>query len=119
MAQESIRDRIVHGFRKEPSDEILIYTEDLANFASEETGMKITAKKLQGVLRSYTDGNTSELDDSILDGAVALCHQVADRCFGKCLNEKDDEWQEIDINTHWKNTNHKNPKDMYVSVTVM
>lgn len=101
MDQDDIVDKLVSENRADPRNKILIDGADLISFATQELGSPVEDEVLKRTLQAYNSGELTEQTQNILDAATALCHQVADRVWGKCIDEDEDEWEEIDIKTAW------------------
>jgi len=115
MSQEEIIAKIVNEFRKEPRNKIVISSEDLCLFASEELGRELSAESLAKAVATFEDGEATEADENIVDAATSLCHQVSNRCWGECLDADDDEWSEVDISTEWSDYDSDSPSDIFVT----
>ncbi|MBK5940788.1 hypothetical protein [Halochromatium roseum] len=116
MNQDDILEKIVTEFRSDPRNKIIIDGKDLAAFASEEVGQEVTLDQLCKAVSSFEEGEAEEEDESLVDAATALCHQVADRCWGECLDEDDDEWEEVDISTEWGNVDCDKSESIFVTI---
>lgn len=116
ISQDDILEKIVTEFRADPRNKIIIDGKDLAAFASEEVDQEVTLEKLCKAVSSFEEGEAEEEDESLVDAATALCHQVADRCWGECLDEYDDEWEEVDISTEWSNVDCDEEGEMFVTI---
>jgi hypothetical protein len=101
MDQDDIVDKLVAENRKDPRNKIIIDGEDLSAFASDELDIVVTVSSLTQAVIAYKNGAPNEHHQATIDAATALCHQVADRVWGECLDEADDEWEEINIATDW------------------
>lgn len=101
MDQDDIVDKLVAENREDPRNKIIIDGEDLSAFASDELDSAVTASMLSRAIAAYRDGTPSDEHQATVDAATALCHQVADRVWGECIDTEEDEWQEIDISTDW------------------
>lgn len=116
MNQDEILHKIVCDFRDDPRNKIIIEAKYLSVFAAEEVGRKITAADLCRAITAYEEGDAESMDEELVDAATALCHQVADRCWGECIDEDNDEWEEIDITTEWSDFNCEDPDELFVTV---
>lgn len=116
MGQEAIITQLVAAWKEEPRNKITISSEDLCAYAAEELDTPLDASKLAQALVSFHDGDASENDERIVDAATSLCHQVANRCWGECEDEENDEWSEVDISTEWSDYESENPEDLFVTV---
>jgi len=101
MVQESIVDKIVKENRKDPRNKITISCSDMIDFSSEERDVRIDNAALLNAVEAYSAGTADGPAQEIADAATALCHQVADRVWGKCLDQKEDKWEEIGISVDW------------------
>ena len=116
MSQDDIVDKLVTEYKNDPRNKIIIEAAYLVAFAKEETGNEVTLITLCNAISSYEDGSASSEDEALVDAATALCHQVADRCWGECIDEDDDEWEEVDISTEWSDFDCDNPDDLFVTI---
>lgn len=116
MTQDEIIASIVGNFNDEPRNKIVISSSNLCNYAADELGSELSAESLAKALTAFEDGEASENDKKIVDAATSLCHQVANRCWGECEDEDEDEWSEVDISTEWSNYDLSNPADLIVTV---
>lgn len=116
MSQDDVVNKIVSEFREDPRNKIIINAHDLAIFANEEVGREVSIEELCKSISSIEDGTAEENEEALLDAATALCHEVADRCWGECVDEDDDEWEEVDIGTEWSNVECEDPSSMFVTV---
>lgn len=117
MSQEEIVESVVTEFRKDPDDELKIGVLELVDFAMIELDLEVTPELL---CTAVLDSQNDEADDRLLkivEAATTLCHQAADRCWGQCLDEDFDEWEEVDICTEWEGVNPDDPEDLIVIVT--
>jgi len=101
MDQDDLVDNIVRKYREDPRNKVIIDCGDLLDFASEELGISINSGVLLNAVEAYNASTADGPTQEIVDAATALCHQVADRCWGNCLDEEEDEWEEIDISVEW------------------
>ncbi|MEX0375363.1 hypothetical protein [Spiribacter pallidus] len=101
MDQDDIVDKLVAENRKDPRNKIIIDGEDLSAFASDELDSAVTVLLLSRAIAAYRSGSPSDEHQAVVDAATALCHQVADRVWGECIDTEEDEWQEINISTDW------------------
>ena len=88
-------DEIISDFKESPSNKVFVPMAVLCESASEELGKKVSADKLTKVISDYIAGNLNEKNEAIYDGAVAVCGEVARRCFG------DDPDADIDYEVSW------------------
>jgi len=102
MDTDLIVDKLVAEYRADPRNKIIIEEDDLLTFASEELGTGIERQALLEAVDAYGKGTAQASHQQMVDAATALCHQVADRAWGKCINEDDDEYEEVDISTNWE-----------------
>ena len=116
MSEEEIVGRIVTEARTEARNKIILRSAELAEIASMETGESISAERLAAAIKAFEDGGASDKDESIVDGATYLCHQVANRVWGDCEDEDGDEWSEVDIKTEWSDFDGGNASDLFVTV---
>ena len=116
MSEEEIVGRIVAEARTEARNKIILRSAELAEIASMETGESISAERLAAAIKAFEDGGASGKDESIVDGATYLCHQVANRVWGECEDEDGDEWSEVDIKTEWSDFDGGNASDLFVTV---
>lgn len=116
MTEEEIVRRIVAEARSEKRNKVVMTSADLARIATLETGHPVTAERLAAAIKAYEDCNVSEDDQDIVDGATYLCHQVANRIWGECEDEDDDEWSEVDIGTEWSDFDGGDPSNLIVTV---
>lgn len=116
ISQDDIVHKIVGEFRDDPRQKIIIEAEYLSVFAAEEVGRKVTAADLCSAISAYEKGAAESVDEDLVDAATALCHQVADRCWGECIDEDNDEWEEVDITTEWSDFNCEDPDELFVTV---
>ena len=107
---------IVDSFKSDPRNKIIIESKDLVQHTSEEMMEDINSKMICHSISSYESGSSTERDQNILDAAISICHQVADRCWGKCIDINDDEWTEIDISTEWSDYSTENSNDLFVVI---
>lgn len=85
-------------------------------FASEELGRELTAESLAKAVATFERGEATEADENIVDAATSLCHQVAGRCWGECLDADEDEWSEVDIATEWSDYDSDTSSEVFVTV---
>lgn len=116
MTQEQIIDSLVKAFRDEPRNKIIINALDLCKYASEELDRELTPAELASSIAAFEDGDATEQDESIVDAATSLCHQVSNRCWGECEDEENDEWSEVDISTEWSNFDSEDPSELFVTI---
>ena len=116
MAQDQIIQNLVNDYKEEPRNKIIIDCKPLVEYAAEELQTSLTAAQLADALARYENGEASEADESLVDAATSLCHQVANRCWGECESEEDDEWSEVDISTEWSDFESDDPSDLFVTV---
>lgn len=116
MDQDQVIATIVAAYKDEPRNKIVINAAHLCIYASDEIGETITPATLASAIQSYEDGDASEEEQALLDAATALCHQVANRCWGECEDEESDEWSEVDISTEWSDYDAEDPSEMFVTV---
>jgi hypothetical protein len=116
MSQDQIIQQLVAAFKEEPRNKIIIDSSPLLQYTAEELQMEVTSAQLAEVLARYEDGEATEADESMVDAATSLCHQVANRCWGECESEEDDEWSEVEISTEWSDFDSDNPDDLFVVV---
>ena len=101
MEQDEILYRIVAECRQEPHNKITISGDELASFAIFELGRHLEEIDISVAVNAFREGSADWEARDIVDAATALCHQAADRVWGKCLDEQEDEWEEVDISTEW------------------
>jgi len=116
MDQEQIIAKIVSAFKEEPRNKIIISCGDLCLYASEELGRELSAESLAKAVATFEEGEATEADESIVDAATSLCHQVSKRCWGECLDVDEDEWSEVDISTEWSDYDSETASDLFVTV---
>ena len=116
MSQDLIIQQLVNSFKEEPRNKIIIDASPLVAYSAEELQKEVSAAQLAEALSRYEDGDASEDDQNLVDAATSLCHQVANRCWGECESEEDDEWSEVDISTEWSNFDSDNPDDLFVTI---
>ncbi|MCP9883396.1 hypothetical protein KBY65_13120 [Cyanobium sp. Alchichica 3B3-8F6] len=116
MSQDLIIQQLVNSVKKEPRNKIIINASPLVAYSAEELEKEVSAAQLAEALSHYEDGDASEDDQSLVDAATSLCHQVANRCWGECESEEDDEWSEVDISTEWSDFDSDNPEDLFVTI---
>lgn len=116
MSQESTIASIVADFNEEPRNKIVISSIDLCSYASEELGSELSPQSLAKAVTAFEDGEANEADERIIDAATSLCHQVANRCWGECEDEEEDEWSEVDISTEWSDFDSDNASDLFVTI---
>lgn len=116
MSQDLIIRQLVKSFKEEPRNKIVIDSAPLIAYSAEELQVELTAAQLAEALSRYQEGDASEEDQSLVDAATSLCHQVANRCWGECESEDDDEWSEVDISTEWSDFDSGNPEDLFVTI---
>lgn len=116
VPQDEIITSIVNSFKNEPRNKIVISCSDLCNYASEELDHELSANTLAKALTTFEDGEANEDGERIVDAATSLCHQVANRCWGECEDEEEDEWSEVDISTEWSDFDSENPADLFVTI---
>jgi hypothetical protein len=75
-------DEIISDFKESPRNKVFVPIAVLCESASEELGKKVSVDKLTKVISDYIAGNLSEKNEAYYDGAVAVCGEVARRCFG-------------------------------------
>ena len=115
MPQSSIVSAIVNDFKSEPRNKIRIDCDDVCFYVS-SFFMELNPELLASALVAYNEGRASEEDESIVDFATSLCHDVADRCWGECENDQSDEWTEVDISTEWSDVDAENKSDLFVTI---
>ena len=76
-------DEIISEFKDSPRNKVFVPMAVLCESASEELGKKVSAEKLARIISEYVAGNLTEKNEAIYDGAVAVCGEVARRCFGE------------------------------------
>lgn len=86
---------IVEDFKRDPRNKVFINFNALLASAADETGRKLDAELLKSVIVKYMEGSLSEEEESIFDGALAVCGTVARNCFGE--NPDGD----VDYNVEW------------------
>ena len=116
MSQDQIIKDLVEAFKEEPRNKIVISSTFLVEYATEELQIALTAAQLAEALSRYENGEATEEDEGLVDAATSLCHQVANRCWGECESEEDEEWSEVDISTEWSDFDSENPDDLFVTV---
>lgn len=119
MDQDDIVDKLVTENRQDPRNKIIIDGHDLSAFASEELDTSVTVSTLSQAVSAHKNGTSDEKDQALVDAATALCHQVADRVWGECLDREDDEWEEIDISTAWSASVEQETEGLTVVVRPM
>jgi len=116
MNQEELISKIVSEYKNEPRNKIAISCKDLCLYASEELGHQLSSKGLANAVASFENGAATEADESIIDAATSLCHQVSNRCWGECIDADEDEWEDVDISTEWSDYESDNPSELFVTV---
>lgn len=117
MNQQDILKQIVIEFQKDPCNTITIGVSELTEFASEELGKDVTPDDLCVAVQAHHNDEAGEEHQNIVDAASVLCNQVADRCWGECLDEDYDEWDEIDISIDWEEVDLNTADDLYAVIT--
>ncbi|PZD70261.1 hypothetical protein C1752_14874 [Acaryochloris thomasi RCC1774] len=116
MNQQDILNQIVAEFHKDPGNQIIIGMTELTEFASEEIGKEVTPEDLCEALQAHHNEQAGEEHLNIVDAASALCNQVADRCWGECLDEDYDEWDEVDISIDWEDVDLNTSDNLYATI---
>ena len=116
MSQQKIVEKIVSEFQADPRNKIIISVKDLAEFSSEEVDDIVTPLILVMAIQAYQNGEADENHERLVDAATALCYQVANRCWGKCIDEDNNKWEEVDIDTDWCDADTENPEDLFVII---
>ncbi len=93
-----------------------ISARDILELASVELGRALEASELCDALQRIESGEADAEAESVIDAATYICHRVADKMFGDCIDEANDEWSEVDIVTEWVNFNTGTPTDVAVVV---
>jgi hypothetical protein len=101
MDQDMIVGKLVGENLADLRNKIVIDGEDLSAFATAELGRTVSSSTLSDAIQSFKNRTYDDRDVTVVDAATALCHQVADRVWGKCIDQEADEWEEIDIATDW------------------
>ena len=99
MDLETAIGKAVQDFHKDPRNKLFVDSQLLLESARVETGKKLSAAALRSTIRKYLEGEASEKDLAIYDGAVAVCGELARRCFGSSADEDVEygiEWIEDD-----------------------
>ena len=95
-------DEIISDYKDSPRNKVFVAMALPYESVSEEVGRKVSAEKLARIISEYVAGNLSEKNEAIYDGAVAVCGEVARRCFGDGPDDDVDyevSWIENDDNT--------------------
>lgn len=103
MTQKSVVDKLVEENRKDPRNKITISCSGVIDFSSEELGLRIDEMALLAAIETYRAGTADNVSQGIVDAATSICHQVADRVWGRCLDQEEDRWEEIDVSVDWIN----------------
>jgi len=94
-----IFDKVVAEFKSDPRNKVFASSELLVKSASEEIGETVDLARLNEVIQKYLSGDMAGDDESIYDGAVAVCGSLARNCFGSDPDEDIDyeiDWLEQD-----------------------
>ncbi len=101
MNSDDIVKSLVEAFRADPRNKLQMGADVLLPFIASELRRSVSATELADALTAFDNGEASAEEQEIVDAGTALCHQVAARCWGECLDEANDEWSEVDISTDW------------------
>jgi Double zinc ribbon len=97
---EELIENLVTECKNAPRNKVFVPENLLIISIKEETGSEIDAENFRALIQRYENGEMGDDDESIYDGAVYVCGQVAKRCF---LDDPDAD--DIDYDISWIENN--------------
>jgi len=92
---DSLVQAIVSEYRQDPRNKVFLAEDVLLASATEETSSSVEAQALRESVKAYQEGEASDEQQAIYDGAVAVCGRIARSCFG------DDPDADLDYDVSW------------------
>jgi hypothetical protein len=95
MSIENAASPIISEFKNDPRNKVFVGFDALRISAQEETGTEVSPDSLKSVIQAYLDGECTDEQESVYDGAVYICGYVARSCFGEGPDD------DIDYEIEW------------------
>ena len=92
---DEIVEGVVAEYKQDPRNKVFVGEDALLASATEETGSQVDTESLRDSIKAYQDGDVSDEQQVIYDGAVAVCGRLARQCFG---NDPD---TDVDYDVSW------------------
>lgn len=92
---DQLIENYIQEYRKTPRTKIFVDEQLLIASVFEETGKEVTIDQIRKIILEYIDGDLSEKQEVIYDGAVYACGVVARSCLGN------DPEEDVDYEINW------------------